>query len=172
MEKSFTDNEIIKALEKEIRLAEYVDSDYCSGLDVPLLRAAIDLINRYKAEIERLEKENCQFAELKKQLKNFDIISRLKAEIETSCLSQVQTESDYFKIENGKIVFSTNGASDYRREFESLDEVVEELNHAARQILSDTTALCFYRKAMENRCEKISSIPEHEEKSAMGLLII
>lgn len=51
------DNEIIKALEKEIHLAEYVDSDYCSSVDVPLLRAAIDLINCYKAEIERLKKE-------------------------------------------------------------------------------------------------------------------
>lgn len=28
-----TDNEIIKALENEVRLTEYVDSNYCDGLD-------------------------------------------------------------------------------------------------------------------------------------------
>lgn len=50
-----TDNDIIKALEKEIRLAEYVDSDYCSSVDVSLLRVTIDLINRQQAEIERLK---------------------------------------------------------------------------------------------------------------------
>ena len=61
-----TDAEIIKALEQEIDLAEYVDSDYCTNTAVSLIKAALDLINRQKAEIERLQKENNQFADIGK----------------------------------------------------------------------------------------------------------
>ena len=50
-----TDNEIIKALENEIRSAECVDSEYCDGVDLTLIKSAVDLINRQKAEIERLK---------------------------------------------------------------------------------------------------------------------
>ena len=49
-----TDAEIIKALQENIHLAEYVDSDYCSNIELSLIKAALDLINRQKAEIERL----------------------------------------------------------------------------------------------------------------------
>lgn len=48
-----TDTEIIKALEKIIHLAEYVDSSYCDGVDISEIKNALDLINRQKAEIER-----------------------------------------------------------------------------------------------------------------------
>lgn len=51
-----TDNEIIKALESEIHLAEYVDSDYCSNVNLEIIKSALDLINRQQEEIERLEK--------------------------------------------------------------------------------------------------------------------
>ena len=50
-----TDNEIIKALENEVKSTEYVDSDYCDGVDLTLIKSAIGLINRQKAEIERLK---------------------------------------------------------------------------------------------------------------------
>ena len=50
-------NEIIKALESEVKSAEYVDSEYCDGVDLTLIKSAIDLINRLQAEIERLRKE-------------------------------------------------------------------------------------------------------------------
>ena len=50
-----TDNEIIKALENEVKSTEYVDSDYCDGVDLTLIKSAVDLINRQKAEIERLK---------------------------------------------------------------------------------------------------------------------
>ena len=50
-----TDNEIIKALESEVKSAEYVDSYYCNGVDLTLIKSAIDLINRLQAEIERLK---------------------------------------------------------------------------------------------------------------------
>ena len=50
-----TDNEIIKALENEVKSTEYVDSDYCDGVDLTLIKSAVDLINYQKAEIERLK---------------------------------------------------------------------------------------------------------------------
>ena len=52
-----TDNEIIKALENEVKSTEYVDSDYCDGVDLTLIKSALDLINRQKTEIERLKSE-------------------------------------------------------------------------------------------------------------------
>lgn len=51
-----TDNEIIKALENEVRLTEYIDSNYCDDIDLSLIKYAIKLINRQQAELERLEK--------------------------------------------------------------------------------------------------------------------
>lgn len=50
-----TDKEIIQALENEVKSTEYVDSDYCDGVDLTLIKSAIDLINRQKTEIERLQ---------------------------------------------------------------------------------------------------------------------
>ena len=52
-----TDNEIIKALESEVKSAEYVDSYYCNGVDLTLIKSAIDLINRQKTEIDELKHE-------------------------------------------------------------------------------------------------------------------
>ena len=45
-----TENEIIKALENEVKSAEYVDSYYCDGVDLTLIKSAVDLINRLQAE--------------------------------------------------------------------------------------------------------------------------
>ena len=53
-----TDKDIIKALESEIHLAEYVDSDYCSNVNLEIIKSALDLINRQQTEIERLKIEN------------------------------------------------------------------------------------------------------------------
>ena len=52
-----TDNEIIKALESEVKSAEYVDNYYCNGVDLTLIKSAIDLINRLQAEIDELKHE-------------------------------------------------------------------------------------------------------------------
>lgn len=58
-----TDNEIIKALENEIRLAEYVDSDYCNNIDLTLIESAVALINCQKIEIDDLKHEREVFIE-------------------------------------------------------------------------------------------------------------
>lgn len=54
----FTDEEIVKALEEEIHLAEYVDSDYCCNIEVSLLKSTLDYINRQKAEIDRWKEKS------------------------------------------------------------------------------------------------------------------
>ena len=51
------DNEIIKALEDEVKSAEYVDSYYCNGVDLTLIKSAIDLINCQQTEIDELKHE-------------------------------------------------------------------------------------------------------------------
>ena len=68
-----TDNKIIKALENEVKSTEYVDSDYCDGVDLTLIKSAINLINRQKAQLadERAKIEICA-----------ETISRQDAEIE------------------------------------------------------------------------------------------
>ena len=52
-----TDKEIVETLEKEIRLTEYVDSDY-SNVKLETIKSTLDLITRQQAEIERLKMEN------------------------------------------------------------------------------------------------------------------
>lgn len=46
-----TDKEIIKTLEDEIHLAEYVDSDYCSNVKLEIIKSALGLISRQQCEI-------------------------------------------------------------------------------------------------------------------------
>lgn len=53
-----TDNEIIKALEDEIHLAEYVDNNYCSNVKLEIIKSALDLITQQQAENENLKVEN------------------------------------------------------------------------------------------------------------------
>lgn len=52
-----TDNEIVKALENEVKSTEYVDSEYCDGVDLTLIKSAVALINCQKAEIDELKHE-------------------------------------------------------------------------------------------------------------------
>lgn len=57
-DKKFTDEEIIKAaLEEEIHLAEYVDSDYCCNTEISLLKSTLDLITHLQEENEKLRKQ-------------------------------------------------------------------------------------------------------------------
>ena len=56
-----TDKDIVKALEQEIHLTEYVDSDY-ANVELEIIKSSLDLINRQRAEIERLKKYNIEVA--------------------------------------------------------------------------------------------------------------
>lgn len=55
MPDKLTDSEIIKAWEDEIHLAEYVDSGFCNGVKLSLIKFTLDLINRLQAENESLK---------------------------------------------------------------------------------------------------------------------
>ena len=52
------DEEIMQALESEVYIAEYVDNDFADIVSIKLLKNTLDLINRQRAEIERLKEEN------------------------------------------------------------------------------------------------------------------
>ena len=70
-DKKFTDEEIIKALEDYIKENEfeYFHSNIMG--EYPLIRKSLDLINRQKSEIERLQKEvnlvSIQFQDLQER---------------------------------------------------------------------------------------------------------
>ena len=87
-----TDNEIIKALER-----------CADGSGTGLIKATIDLINRQKAEIERLEKEsigNCEMAIAMRSDHNLDgdclyCIDKAKAE----AIKEFEEKSEHILIE-------------------------------------------------------------------------
>ena len=55
---TMTDNEIIKELQEEIHLIEYVNGDYSTHASLEMLKGCLDLINRQKVEIKKLREEN------------------------------------------------------------------------------------------------------------------
>ena len=71
-----TDNEIIKDLQEEIHLIQYVDGSYSEHASLEMLKGCLNLINRQKERIEELEK-----GELSKAMTfNSDTIKRCSAE--------------------------------------------------------------------------------------------
>lgn len=70
-DKKLTDEEIIKAaLEEEIHLAEYVDSDYCSNTEVSLLKSTLDLITHLQEENETLKEFIVETRRCDKEIKS------------------------------------------------------------------------------------------------------
>ena len=63
-----TDNKIIKALENEIHLVEYVDGFSADNVSLELLQNSLELIYRQKAEIERLEKTEIEIDDFCRRL--------------------------------------------------------------------------------------------------------
>ena len=91
-----TDNEIIKALESEIHLAEYVDSDYCSNVNLEIITSVLDLINRLKAENERLSKiTRPLIAEIKAEAYK-EFAERLKHSFFDNGYESPDVDFDYF----------------------------------------------------------------------------
>ena len=56
-----TEKDIVKALENEVRSTEYVDSSYCDGIDLSLIKSALNLITQQQAEIDRLKAEEDKY---------------------------------------------------------------------------------------------------------------
>lgn len=111
-----TDNDIIKALEQEIRLAEYVDSDY-ADVKLEIIKSSLDLINRQQAEIERLKKYNIKVAykHYNDGIKEF--AERLKENITKS-------------IDN----YWNNNANGYYL----AEDVLDEINILVKEMIGDT----------------------------------
>ena len=100
-----TDNEIIKALENEAKSTEYVDSDYCDGVDLTLIKSAIDLIKHQKAEIENtkakikicaevIERQGTEIERLNKKVEKLsDVISGTGNSV--ICVNDVESAEGY-----------------------------------------------------------------------------
>ena len=121
-----TDNELIKALEccsdtanKSCKEKKCPAIKECMT-DVDILeKSALYLINRQKAEIERLQK------------------------------LQKPTKTSGFKIELGKVVFYTHILNGYRHEYANLDEVVKELNLMLQQHYSKDVIVAHYKSKLQ-----------------------
>lgn len=57
-----TDNEIIKALDDRMYCGKWIGKGFLDKKDFQILKNALDLINRQKAEIDRLTKETMNMA--------------------------------------------------------------------------------------------------------------
>lgn len=89
------DEDIKKALEQHIHIANYVDSIYCENVEVALLQRMLALIDRLQAENKKLQAEikgfddflketDCSLKEIKDNaIKEF--VERLKKEAVTKC---------------------------------------------------------------------------------------
>ena len=84
-DKKLTDNEIIKALESEIHLAEYVDSDYCSNVNLEIIKSALDLIVRQQEEIERLKEFIVETRRCDKEIKA-EAVKEFADEFKSRCI--------------------------------------------------------------------------------------
>lgn len=63
MSNNLTSSEIKKALEDKIEFKNFDENEY-AVIDIEKLKNALDLINRYEAEVERLKKEKDEYAYL------------------------------------------------------------------------------------------------------------
>lgn len=115
-----TDNDVIKALDC---CCNHTDCRACPKLK---------------------EKSGCVQRAIREGLK---LINRLKAENESLKKRQKPTAASGYKVENGKVVFFTNMLGEYRREYESLDEIVETLNELLHEAYSKDEILFYYNCA-------------------------
>lgn len=111
-----TDKDIVKALEQEIHLTEYVDSDY-ADVKLEIIKSSLDLINRQQEEIERLKKYNIEVAykHYNDDIKEF--AERLKENITKS-------------IDN----YWNNNANGYYL----AEDVLDEINILVKEMIGDT----------------------------------
>ncbi len=122
-----TDAEIKKALEELLEMMLHEgDSQRASTISKTL-----DLINRQKAEIERLQK------------------------------LQKPTGAGGFKIENGKVIYYSDMLNGYRHEFKDLDEIVKELNLYMHTDYKNIELISHYKhKAQNAKAEAYEDLAE------------
>ena len=133
-----TDTEIIKALEccgrESCNGCPYRTDRICHQGN-PMIRDALDLINRQKAKIEKFEKR------------------------------QKPTAASGYKIENDKVVFFTNMLGGCKIVKDNLEEVVKTLNELLHEAYSKDEILFHYRCALEDlKTAKAEAIKEFAER--------
>ena len=120
-----TDNEIIKALEMcsniQCKWCPLVKTDYCTQY---LIGEAFDLIKRQQAEIERLQKENNQFANIGKMYSEIKaeavkvfaerVVEQLKESSKIYCEEYGQRENTLYLWDAIEIVKQMVGANNDR----------------------------------------------------------
>lgn len=137
-DKKLTDKEIVKALEDEIHLAEYVDSDYCSNVNLEIIKFALDIISRHQTEIENLKVENQSFRSAANSLK----MHYEEAQAEIEGLKKTEIEIDDFcrrlcrmRMLNGNVIASYEDLQNYiqQEKSEVIKEFAEKLKEKAMQ---------------------------------------
>ena len=128
--KKLTDNEIIKALEDEIHLAEYVDSDYCSNVKLEIIKSALDLITRQQAEIEEFMKETAVTTLLDDAVvytPTLEDYNKFKKMFKSEAYKEFV---ERLKEKSGKVEMVCSGAivrTDYTITKDDLDNILEEM---------------------------------------------
>lgn len=126
-EHKFTDDEIIKALEQEIHLTEYVDSDY-ADVKLEIIKSALDIIGHQKEEIEFFRKTISKNDERALQVTLEEIEkSRVKAITE---FAERLKENITKSIDN----YWNNNANGYYL----AEDVLEEIDILVKEMIGDT----------------------------------
>ena len=137
IDNGMSDEDIIKDLEEMVEYPHYYEEGQT-------LKSVLDLINRLKAENEKL---NIELKAMRGAANSY------KAEVERLHNLRKPTETSGFRIENGKVVFYTNMLNGYRHEFKDLDEVVKELNLMLQEAYK-TDEIAGYLNALQKRYKK------------------
>lgn len=146
-----TDNEIIKALESEIHLAEYVDSDYCSNVKLEIIKSALDLITRQQAENENLKVENQSLRSAANSLKMH--YEEAQAEIE-----RLKQRNAVCEAANRCIVWQRDRRD---REIKELHSQIAELNIYKSKIKAEAVKE-FVERIKEFMRNKFKALDEYE----------
>ena len=156
-----TDEQNIKALECCVRSTSRND---CEKLHCPACKEFgcyyMDISDRddsYEALVEGLGKTALV------------LINRQKAEIERLQKLQNPTGAGGFKVENGKVVYYSDVLNGYRHEYKDLDEIVKELNLYMHTDYKNLELISHYQhKAQTAKSEAIKEFAERLKEKRAG----
>lgn len=119
------DNEIIKDLEEEIHLVEYVDADYSAHASLEMLKGCLDLINRQKAEIERLKAENEGYKHLDTILHT--AIDKLAANIKSEAVREFAEKLKSLVNQKNYLLADIHNSKDFGMFTLGFEQVIDEI---------------------------------------------
>lgn len=140
-----TDKDIIKALECCIKSSHFGE---CFDNKCPLV-----------------SEKGCEVGKETLYPYVFDLINRQKAEIERLKDRQKPTGASGYKVENGKVVFFTNMLGGCKVVKENLEEVVKTMNELLQECYSkDEIAFALKCKTQELKTAKAEAVKEFAER--------